>query len=66
MVGIVDEARVVEIGVALVEVDVGVGDSERTEFGDLVFPFVLCPEKGWGGGFLMEWGLASLLLAPLL
>ena len=50
VVGNADEARVVEIVVAVVKVDVGVGDSERTEVGDLVVPFVLCLEKK-GGAF---------------
>ena len=65
VVGNVDEARVVEVVVAVVEVDVGVVDSERTGVGDLVIPFVLCQEGG-GRGFLMGRGLSSLLLAPLL
>ena len=38
--------------VAVVEVDVGFGDSERTEFGDLVIPFVLCQEGG--GAFSLD------------
>ena len=62
--GNADEAKVVEIVVAVAEVDVGVGDCGCTDVGDLVTPFVLCLEKG--GGFLMERGLSSLLLAPLL
>ena len=64
VVGKADEAMIVEIVVAVVEVDVGVGDSERTEVGDIVVPFVLCQEMR--GGLFHGMGPASLLLAPLL
>ena len=46
VVGNVDEARIVEIVVAVAEVDVGVGDSERTEVGDRVAPLCFV-RRGW-------------------
>ena len=46
VVGNVDEARVVEIVVVVFDVDVGVGDREHTEIGDLVVPFMLFRRGG--------------------
>ena len=63
VVGNVDEARVVEVVLAVVEVDVVVVDSERTGVGDLVMPFVLCQVGGLSHG---TGSLSSLLLALLL
>ena len=54
VVGNADEVSVVEIVVAVVEVDVGVADTKLTQVGDLFIRFVLCQKKG--GGLSHEMG----------